>query len=247
MKKVICICLVIMLFSCCYGIEKDSIIKISDDIQLIKLKENIFICKSYQELPKWGRIDANGLVLINSKDIVLINTLWTNEQTKQLCDFIEKKFNKKISALIVTHSHSDCMGGFEEILKRNITTYTLDKTAEIAKKNGVTGFGFIFSDSLRLNFKKFNLEIYYPGGGHTVDNTVVWLKNQKILYAGCLVKELTAKSLGNIVEADMKAYPETLKKLINRYPSADIVIPGHGDYGNLKLVEHTLELTDKYK
>jgi metallo-beta-lactamase class B len=247
MKNVIFILLGLFLFSFCYGTKKDSVIKIADDLQLIKIKENVFICKSYKELPKWGRIDANGMILINSNSIVMINTPWDNEQTGRLCTFLENKFKKKISILIVTHSHDDCMGGLKEAQKRKITTYTLDKTAEIAKKSGESGFDHVYSDSLDLNLIKFNLRLYYPGGGHTVDNAVVWIANYKILYAGCLVKEVSAKTLGNIAEADLTAYPGTLKNLLNRYPSADIVIPGHGQWGDLKLVEHTLELTDKNK
>jgi metallo-beta-lactamase class B len=247
MKKIFCICLSLILFNICYGIKKDSVIKISEDIQLIKIKENIYICKSYKEIPKWGRTDATGMILINSKDIVMINTPWNDVQTGRLCDFLEKRFNKKVAVLIVTHSHDDCLGGFNEAKKRKISTYTLDKTAEIAKKGGVLGFDHLYSDSLDLNFKRFKLKLYYPGGGHTIDNCVVWLANYKILYAGCLVKEVAVKTLGNVADADLKAYPETLKKLLIKYPSADMVIPGHGQWGNLKLIEHTIKLTDSYK
>lgn len=247
MKKLFIIALSIIIYSSGFCSDKNSVIKISNDIQLINIKENIFISKSYTQMPEWGRIDASGMVIVAKKYIVLINTLWNDGQTAKLCDFLENRFKKKVKHLIVTHSHADCMGGMDEALKRKIKIYTLDKTAEIAKKKGKTGFDITFSDTLELNFDKFELEIYYPGGGHTIDNTVVWLKNQKILYGGCLVKELSSTTLGNIAEADLKAYPITLKNVLQRYPNAKLVIPGHGKYGDLKMVEHTRELTEKYK
>jgi len=246
MKKTIIILLFIISYFA-YSTEKDSIMIISQDISLIKLQENIYIIKSYKTLEKWGKVDANGMLLVDKNDLVLINTPWDNNQTKVLCDYIEKKFKKKIKSLIVTHSHDDCMGGFKEILKRKIKSYTLDKTKNLAKKMGIEGFNITFTDSLNLDLNNFLLQIYYPGPGHTIDNTIVWLKNQKILYAGCLVKELSSSSLGNITEADLDAYPKTLENLINKYKNANLVIPGHGKWGGIELIEHTLDLSKELK
>ena len=91
------------------------------------------------------------------------------------------------------------------------------------------------------------MKVYYPGGGHTVDNTVVWIPNEKILYAGCLVKEISSKTLGNTSEADLNAYPKTLQNLLDKYPDAETVVPGHGQCGSMDLVRHTLELTGNIK
>ena len=112
---------------------------------------------------------------------------------------------------------------------------------------GIEGFNITFTDSLNLDLNNFLIQIYYPGPGHTIDNTIVWLKNQKILYAGCLVKELSSSSLGNITEADLDAYPKTLENLINKYKNANLVIPGHGKWGGIELIEHTLDLSKELK
>ena len=43
----------------------NDIIKIADDLELIKISDNAYIHVSYTNSPKWGRIGANGLLLID--------------------------------------------------------------------------------------------------------------------------------------------------------------------------------------
>jgi len=71
---------------------------------------------------------------------------------------------------------------------------------------------------------------------------VVWIPAKKVLFGGCLVKALNAKNLGNTTEADLTAYPKTLKKVKETYPDAKTVIPGHGQPGSLELIDHTINL-----
>ena len=57
-----------------------------------------------------------------------------------------------------------------------------------------------------------------------------------------MVKELKWNKLGNIRDANLNEWPKTMKKLLKKFPESKIVIPGHGKYGNLNLIHHTLEL-----
>ena len=38
---------------------------------------------------------------------------------------------------------------------------------------------------------------YYFGGGHSEDNIAVWIPSAKLLFAGCMVKEMAAQNAGN--------------------------------------------------
>jgi len=60
-----------------------------------------------------------------------------------------------------------------------------------------------------------------------------------------MVKSLTSKNLGNTADGDLIAYPKTIDKLIRKFPSATIVIPGHGEFGGIELIKHTKELLTK--
>jgi metallo-beta-lactamase class B len=75
-----------------------------------------------------------------------------------------------------------------------------------------------------------------------MDNIVVWIPAEKVLFPGCLVKEVNAKGLGNTVDGDLKAYPRTIENLLQKFPDAKIVIPGHGAFGGTELITHMKEL-----
>ena len=81
------------------------------------------------------------------------------------------------------------------------------------------------------------------GAAHSMDNIVVWIPSEQILFTACMVKNMRSKNLGNTADGDLISYPMTLTKVMKKFPSAKIVIPGHGEYGGLELIEHTLELT----
>jgi len=57
-----------------------------------------------------------------------------------------------------------------------------------------------------------------------------------------MAKELESASLGNMADGDLIQYPLTIKNVIDTYPDAEIVIPGHGKYGGIDLLQHTLDL-----
>ena len=78
-----------------------------------------------------------------------------------------------------------------------------------------------------------------------MDNIVVWIPSELILFAGCMIKSGNSKDLGNTVDGDLIAYPKTIDKLITKFPKAKIVIPGHGQFGGLDLITHTKELSTK--
>ena len=88
-------------------------------------------------------------------------------------------------------------------------------------------------------------ELFFPGPGHTADNATVWLQENRVLAGGCLVRALTATSMGNTSEADLESWPRAIAALQARYPDVGIVVPGHGEPGGPELLAHTRELLRK--
>ncbi len=101
-------------------------------------------------------------------------------------------------------------------------------TADRAEKDGFPRPESIvpLSDS-SFRIGKTNIETFYPGKGHSPDNIVVWLPDQKILFGGCLVKSTESEGLGNIADASLGEWPATIQKLVKKYSEASLVIPGH--------------------
>ena len=61
------------------------------------------------------------------------------------------------------------------------------------------------------------------------------------MFGGCLVKELKA-SKGYLGDANLTEWSNTVEKVKNAYPNVAIVVPGHGEYGNQKLLDYTINL-----
>jgi metallo-beta-lactamase class B len=59
------------------------------------------------------------------------------------------------------------------------------------------------------------------------------------MFGGCLIKELTRGYLG---DANLKAWSSTVLEVKARYPKVKIVVPGHGDAGDQKLLDYTARL-----
>ena len=56
-----------------------------------------------------------------------------------------------------------------------------------------------------------------------------------------MVKSVGA-SKGNLADANVKEWANTIRKVKKAFPKAKYVIPGHGQYGNAELLDYTIEL-----
>jgi len=105
---------------------------------------------------------------------------------------------------------------------------------------------FDIKEGLELTIGEEIVEVYFPGESHSIDNAVVYFHRRKILFGGCMVKSLESKGPGFTGDANMQEWPKSIKKVLERYKAARIVIPGHGNWGDTKLLKHTIELLANY-
>jgi len=218
-------------------------IKISIDIELIKLSENAYVHVSYSDFPKFGRFPSNGLIFINGSEAFLFDTPATDSLTMDLVSWIKDSLKLKIVGFVPNHWHNDCIGGLEYLKNQKIESYANQMTIDIAKANNLPVPANGFKDSLLLQLGDKLIKCYYFGAAHSLDNIVVWIPSEQILFPGCMIKSVNSKDLGNTVDGDLIAYPKTIDKLIDRFPMAKIVIPGHGQFGGFELIMHTKELS----
>ena len=220
-------------------------IKISNDIELIKISDNSYVHVSYSNLPNYGRISANGLIFINEFEAFLFDSPWTDSLTMDLVNWLRDSMKLKIIGFIPNHWHNDCMGGLGYIQNQKIESFANQMTIDIAKTKNLPIPTFGFKDSLQLKLGDKLIKCYYFGAAHSMDNIVVWIPSEQILFAGCMIKSGNSKDLGNTADGDLIAYPKTIDKLIDRFSMAKIVIPGHGQFGGFELIKHTKELLTK--
>lgn len=217
-------------------------IKLSEDIRVEEISSGIWLHTTYMDVEGYGKVGANGLIVINGQVAMMIDLPWTNEQTGILFDWVKDKQQAKIQTVVPTHSHTDCAGGLAEAHKRGANSWAFVETIEKLKKRKRAVPKHGFAKTKRLTCGDVVIELAYLGAGHTRDNIVAWIPSQKVLFGGCLVKSLEAKNLGNTKEADLGSYPKTLKTVLQKYASAKVIVPGHGKPGSSQLIKHTIEL-----
>lgn len=220
--------------------------EIADDIEILKLSDNLYLHRSFLETQSWGKVGANGLILIKNNEALLIDTPWNNEQIERLDKWISNSLHATIKTVIPTHWHEDRMGGLAYLQSKGVKSYANEQTIELAKTKNLPIPDTGFKDSIDINFQGFDLKLYYPGGGHTTDNIIVWIPSEDILFGGCFIKDLQSSNLGNLADADVAAWPQSIKWVLTKFPDIKTVVPGHGNMGGYNLLTHTLKLINEH-
>lgn len=217
-------------------------IAIGDNLTVTRLSDNVYLHVSRKELPGIGLYPSNGLLVVAPGGAILVDTAWTNEQTRQLIQWTESTLQTKVRELIITHSHDDRMGGIDAAIAHGITTRAFVHTGELAAKQGLTAPQKLFGPQAAFDLYGERVEVFFPGAAHSPDNVVVWFERSKTLVGGCMVRAAAATDIGNAASADPVAWKTSIVNVIERYPTVERVIPGHGEPGGRELLLHTAEL-----
>jgi glyoxylase-like metal-dependent hydrolase (beta-lactamase superfamily II) len=207
-----------------------------------EIQEGVYLHESFSRVDGFGLVSSNGLVVVDNGKAFIVDTPWSDRDTEKLVMWIKDK-DYELLGSVSTHSHDDRTAGIKWLNARLIPTYASTLTNEILKKEGkelaknsLEGTEFFLANGL--------IEVFYPGGGHTIDNIVVWLPKSKILFGGCFVRSLDSKNLGYTGEAYIDKWSDSVDKVLLRYPSATLVVPGHGKIGDVQLLIHTKKMAE---
>lgn len=216
---------------------------VENKLTIEQLTPNLYQHTSFNKY-KNSIVPSNGLIYIIEKEAVIVDTPWSEAATHKLLSWIEQQ-GLAVKLSVSTHSHADRTVGIAILNNLNIATYALDKTNQILKDENKATAKHSFAPPM-VELVNGSLELHYVGGGHTVDNIVVWLPQEKVLFGGCMIKSLGSKHLGYIGEADLAAWPNSLEQLKQQFSEAQLVIPGHGKLGDMSLVEHSITLLQQH-
>lgn len=242
-----CIIWVILIFANCKttSTPQPQEIYASENLKIIKFSDHVFQHISYLDTETWGKVPCNGMILTDENESVIFDTTIDNASSIELMHFVENQLNTNIQAIVPTHFHEDCLGGLDAFHAEGIPSFALDKTIQLARENKVKTLPQnAFKDRKIFNFGKSSMVALYLGEGHTSDNIVAYYTNEKVLFGGCLVKEIDADK-GNLEDANVAAWPRTIKNVKRHYKHANLVIPGHGKAGGIELLDYTRELFDE--
>ena len=197
---------------------------------------------------------SNGMVIAGEDRVLLVDTPWTPTQTEELLNLLKPVIAnpdplspRRIVNLFVTHGHSDRAGGLSATAKRGISSYALSRTMiEVARHNTGTVTFALLEDHFAFDLGGRVVEIYYPGPGHTVDNTVVYDRSSRTLFGGCLIRSESATDLGFTADGNISEWGLSAARAARRYPDVNIIVPGHGDAKDAELFAHTIKLVERH-
>lgn len=235
----------LLLFACSpTKTTNSSIIYASDHLIVKQITANVYEHTSFLKTKSFGKVPCNGMIVTDNNEAIVFDTTIDEKTSRKLLEIISEKLNCKVKAVVATHFHEDCVGGLEAFHKHSIPSYAQQLTLELTKKNDVA----VPQNGIdtQQEFQIGNQKVYarYFGEGHTRDNIVGYFPAEKVLFGGCLIKESGAGK-GNLEDANVKDWPETVRKLKAAYPDAAIIIPGHGKTGGKELLDYTIQLFEE--
>jgi glyoxylase-like metal-dependent hydrolase (beta-lactamase superfamily II) len=242
--------------------------KLNEQLFVSELSETVFVVTHY--FP-W---ESNSLIVKASDDeVVLIDTPYNNEATAQMLQWIENKLKPQKITAINTGFHIDNLGGNGLLREKGIDIYGSDRTCNLIDEKGAktqqqiilwlspeqeqikkvyenlifTKPNKIFNieEGITLKIGNLSFEVFYPGESHSPDNVVVYINEMQMLFGGCMVKSLESKNLGFTGDANLEAWPVSMKIVQEKYANAKVIIPHHGMWGDLSLIQHTINLLSK--
>lgn len=213
----------------------------SNDLIVMQITENCFVHISFLQTNDFGNVPCNGLIVTSNNEAIIFDTPTNDKNSEELINWIKETLKCKINAIIPGHFHEDCLGGLKAFDKNNISSFAYFKTIELAKENNVNVPKNSFKDSLTLKVGDEIVTAKFFGEGHTKDNIIGYFPSENVMFGGCLIKEINA-SKGYLDDANVNDWSATVEKVKKEYPDVKIVIPGHGEYGDKKLLGYTIAL-----
>ena len=216
------------------------------EIRLVPLRPGVWAHVSTFRFEDGTVYPSNGLVVRDGDSVYLVDTAWGEEATVALLAAIDAEIGLPIRGVVSTHFHDDRVEGADVFRSRGIPVFASSMTRRLAADEG----NAVPSDSLAgltvpgASVRLGPLDVFYAGAGHTRDNLVVYVPEAGVLAGGGAVHEASRTHAGNVADADLDAWPVSLRRVRDRYPEADLVVPGHGPPGGRELLDHSIEVVE---
>ena len=219
--------------------------QVSPDLQVRELRPGVWLHTSWRPLADGTRFPSNGLVVRDGDGLLLVDTAWGEPLTAELLGWIDDTLRLPVTRAVATHFHDDRLGGAPLLAERGLRMAAHPLTRGLAEGRGAAALpdplAGLEAPGSAVRFGA--AEVFYPGPGHARDNVLVWLPESGVLFGGCAVRSAAARDLGNTADADVAAWPGSIRRALARYgTAARVVVPGHGQPGGPELLEHTVAL-----
>lgn len=207
--------------------------------------------------------DPNTGVIVGDDGVMVIDTQATPHMAAQVVERIREVTDKPVKFILLSHYHAVRVLGAAAYQADNViaSRLTYEMIVERGQQDwesefvrfprlfeghesipGLTWPTIVFDDRLTVDLGNRKVEIMHVGKGHTQGDTIAWLPEQRILYAGDLVEYGATPYTG---DAHLTDWPDTLQRLRDMKPEK--MVPGRGDaLLNPAQCDEALEMTQAF-
>jgi len=218
--------------------------------KLTRIADNVYAYVDTKQSSKDNSFGANAGIIIGSEGVAVVDTLISAREAKRFIEAITAITNKPIKYVINTHYHLDHAFGNSEFVKlgalviaQENDTMAMAKTAEETLKN-IGEFGLTpedmqgttaaypvlsYGDRLTIDLGNQIVELRHARNSHTDGDTLVYLQDKKILFAGDV---LFTNYHPFLAEGNIEEWCAELEDL--QAMDVEMVIPGHGPLSGKK-------------
>lgn len=184
-------------------------------------------------------VSTNSLVYVGPESVTVVGATWTPDTAQELARRIKRVTDRPITAVIDTSPDPEWSGGNAywkgigaKILAVKATDDLLEATwterDRRARKNhaGYPILPLVPPTAVmpdRFELQHGDLQAFYLGPTHTAGDIFVYFPREQVLDAGSILKP----HLGNLADADLRAYPNTLHRLQGMHLRIRTIIAGH--------------------
>ena len=197
-----------------------------------KVKDNLYIITGSSPAPRETFSGGNTGVFITGRGVVVVDTKLAN-WGPTILERIRTVTDKPVVTIINTHTHGDHTGS-NEFFGATVESVVHENTmANMARMDAFKGDKAQFlpkrtyKDKLTLGSVADQVDLYYFGPGHTNGDTFVVYTALRTLQAGDMYPWKDAPFIDRTNGGSGRAWPETLKKLLDGVKNVDTVIGGH--------------------
>ncbi|HOW54566.1 MAG TPA: MBL fold metallo-hydrolase [Syntrophorhabdaceae bacterium] len=221
--------------------------------KLTRIAENVYAYVDIKNGSKNNSFGANAGVIIGKDGIVVVDTLLSAKEAKRFIRDIRAISRKPIRYVVNTHYHLDHVFGNSEFVKLGAVVIAqendkkaMEKSAgETLKNIGEYGLTpkdmkgtvpaypvLAYGDRMTIDIGGQQIELIHARYSHTNGDTLVYLPDKKVLFAGDVLFTNYHPFLG---EGNIEEWAKELDDI--KSMDVEKIIPGHGPLSGKKDLE----------
>ena len=214
------------------------------DIGLTRIAENVYSYVDVKNGSPSNSFAANAGIIIGRDGVVVVDTLMTAKEARRFIKDIRAVTQKPIRYVVDTHYHLDHAFGNSELVRLGAVVVAQERDRANLEKNGQDSLkrsgeygiskediagteialpSLTYDTRMTIDLGDQKVVLMYPGAAHTSGDTLVYLPDKKILFAGDILFTNFHPFLG---EGDLPSWGRVLDSILAM--DVEKIIPGHG-------------------